>query len=45
MTAGFMIEAEGGATGTPDGRHGRSLDCSMVAQGVSARLQHGLRFL
>ena len=40
MTADFMIEAEDGATGTPDGcrRHGRSLDCS-DAQGVSARLQ------
>jgi hypothetical protein len=40
MTAGFMIEAEGGATGTPDG-HGRSLDCS-VAQGVSGRLQRAV---
>ena len=43
MTAGFMIEAEGGATGTPvaaDGL-GRSLDCS-DAQGVSARLQRAV---
>ena len=40
MQAGFMIEAEGGATGTPDGAdgHGRSLDCS-DALVVSARLQ------
>ena len=40
MIAGFMIEAEDGATGTPvaaDGV-GRSLDCS-DAQGVSASLQ------
>ena len=30
MQAGFMTEAESGATGTPDGAdgHGRSLDCS-----------------
>ena len=35
-----MTEAEGGATGTPDGAdgHGRSLDCS-DALVVSARLQ------
>ena len=40
MQAGFMTEAEGGATGTPDGAdgHGRSLDCS-DALVVSARLQ------
>ena len=40
MQAGFMIEAEGGATGTPDGAdgHGRSLDCSDALL-VSARLQ------
>ena len=39
MHAGFMIEAEGGATGTPDGAdgHGRSLDCS-DALVVSERL-------
>ena len=40
MQAGFMVEADIGATATPDGcrRHGRSLDCS-DALVVSARLQ------
>ena len=42
MQAGFMNEADSGATGTPDGAdgHGRSLDCS-DALVVSARLQPG----
>ena len=40
MQAGFMVEADIGATATPDGAdgHGRSLDCS-DALVVSARLQ------
>ena len=43
MTAGFMIEAEDGVTGTPDGcrRPWTELDCS-DAQGVSVRLQQAV---
>ena len=43
MTAGFMIEAEDGVTGTPDGcrRPWTELDCSDV-QGVSVRLQQAV---
>ena len=44
MTAGFMIGAEGGATGTPDGcrRPWTEPGLCSDAQGVSARLQPGV---
>ena len=43
MTAGFMIEAEGGVIGTPDGCRRPWTEPGLLdAQGVSARLQPGV---